>query len=243
MRNCLIIKGADFHDVAIAQVEIVNKGIRISCIVSPSGAGTISGAGYYSENEIVTLEAVPNIGYNFEEWSDGVTTAQRTITVGSTQETYTAIFSEDVYQLFGLVLKENPSDGKQSMGHSTNIPNDTNPLINIRGILLQDTRSNRLSTIPSISTSSNIFRGKTKIEITPKSGYKMAVGWGNTSKSSCNTEGSDIYAGNWSYTESKVTINLTNSYIENIAVMIAPVDSSNLFTSANPRDYLTIELS
>lgn len=89
MGKVVIIKGADFSAVAVGQVEI---GTRINVAVDPDGGGTVSGGGYYDEGEQVNLIATPASGYKFSQWSDGNTSASRTITVGSSPTTYTAYF-------------------------------------------------------------------------------------------------------------------------------------------------------
>lgn len=89
MGKVLIIKGADFSAVAVGQVEI---GTRINVAVNPEGGGAVSGGGCYDEGEQVNLVATPASGYKFSQWSDGNTSASRTITVGSSPTTYTAYF-------------------------------------------------------------------------------------------------------------------------------------------------------
>lgn len=240
MNNCIVIKGANFQGCAVAQVELNLDGIRIGGIVSPSGAGAITGTGRYSESEVVTLEAIPNRGYKFERWSDGVTTATRNVTVGDVSAVYTAIFSEDVYQLFGLTLKENATDGKYSVSTFNTAVTDAD--LNILGLIKVQDVPNRLSTIPSVSKNENIFRGKTTLSISPKTGYRIAVSWGNSSYSRCNNDNNPVING-YTYVTTNVIINLLDTRIENIAVLIAPVEASNVLISTDPREYLTIELS
>ena len=43
--------------------------------------GSVTGGGTYDEGSSVTLTATPNSGYLFEKWSDGNTSATRTLTV------------------------------------------------------------------------------------------------------------------------------------------------------------------
>jgi hypothetical protein len=43
--------------------------------------GTVTGSGEYEHGTEVTLTAIPNEGYHFVKWSDGVTEAIRTIMV------------------------------------------------------------------------------------------------------------------------------------------------------------------
>lgn len=60
--------------------------------ITASGTnGTVTGGGTYDYNSNVTLTATPNSGYKFKQWSDGVTSATRTVTVTGAA-TYTAVF-------------------------------------------------------------------------------------------------------------------------------------------------------
>ena len=65
----------------------------ISTNVTPTGAGTVSGAGTYYNNAECTLTATANHGYAFNKWNDNVTTNPRTITVTG-NATYTANFRQ-----------------------------------------------------------------------------------------------------------------------------------------------------
>ena len=55
--------------------------------------GNVTGGGTYAAGSSVTLNAMPYSGYQFVQWQDGVTTAQRTITV-TADATYIATFAE-----------------------------------------------------------------------------------------------------------------------------------------------------
>lgn len=90
MGKILIIKGADFSKNAIVNVEPSTVIIKTS--VTPDGGGTVSGAGSYASGTSVTLTATANSGYVFSKWSDGVTTASRTIIATSGLPTFTAEF-------------------------------------------------------------------------------------------------------------------------------------------------------
>lgn len=94
MGKILIIKGADFSEVAVDVVTPSGGDVVITVKASPTAGGTVSGGGSYNEGDEVTLVATPKSGYAFSQWSDGVTTATRTITVGSSSKTYTAVFVE-----------------------------------------------------------------------------------------------------------------------------------------------------
>ena len=74
-----------------AQFASTERKYTISTSVAPSGSGTVSGGGSYGYNGSATLTATANTDYIFKRWSDGVTTATRTVTVTS-NVTYTAEF-------------------------------------------------------------------------------------------------------------------------------------------------------
>lgn len=55
--------------------------------------GTVSGGGTFTEGSTVSISASAKAGYQFEKWSDGVTTANRQVTMNSNL-TLTASFKE-----------------------------------------------------------------------------------------------------------------------------------------------------
>ncbi len=63
-----------------------------------SGTGTVSGGGTYNYGTSVTIKATAGTGYSFSKWSDGNTTASRTITVTGAA-TYNATFTINSYKL------------------------------------------------------------------------------------------------------------------------------------------------
>ncbi len=50
--------------------ENIQEEHDIIVTVNPANAGTVTGEGYYNENEIVTLTASPNAGYKFVSWTE-----------------------------------------------------------------------------------------------------------------------------------------------------------------------------
>ena len=98
MGKLLIIKGADFSQVAVDTITTGGR-IRINVVANPSIAGTVTGGGLYNEGDEIQISAVPAAGYMFTRWNDGDTNATRTITVGSSSATYTASFEVKTYQL------------------------------------------------------------------------------------------------------------------------------------------------
>ena len=47
--------------------------------VTPAGSGTVTGGGVYHYGDTLTLEALPNLGFEFIDWADGVTDNPRTV--------------------------------------------------------------------------------------------------------------------------------------------------------------------
>jgi hypothetical protein len=66
---------------------------KYTLTVKAGTGGTVSGGGSYEYGTKPTLTATPNAGYKFVKWSDGVTTASRTVTVTGAA-TYTATFEK-----------------------------------------------------------------------------------------------------------------------------------------------------
>ena len=69
--------------------------ITISTSVNNNSMGSVTGAGTYNKGESVTLTAVPNEGYKFLSWGDGVTDNPRTVIAEEDQVIYSAIFQAE----------------------------------------------------------------------------------------------------------------------------------------------------
>lgn len=54
---------------------------RLTLVADPAEGGTVSGAGLYEEGETATIAAVANSGYLFTGWSDGISEANRNLTL------------------------------------------------------------------------------------------------------------------------------------------------------------------
>lgn len=84
---CTVIYPATTHNVYLS--------------VSPSGAGTVSGAGEYEENSTVTVYATPYSGYTFSYWQSGGSAVSYnstySFTLGTSDKTLTAVFSKITY--------------------------------------------------------------------------------------------------------------------------------------------------
>lgn len=69
----------------------------ISTSVVPDNAGTVSGGGRFEDGDDATLTATASTGYSFWKWNDGVTENPRKIEHVSSDATYTAVFTGNVY--------------------------------------------------------------------------------------------------------------------------------------------------
>lgn len=69
----------------------------ISTSVVPDNAGTVSGGGRFEDGDDATLTATAANGYSFEKWADGATENPRKIEHVSSDATYTAVFTGNVY--------------------------------------------------------------------------------------------------------------------------------------------------
>ncbi|MCQ2384567.1 MAG: hypothetical protein MJZ96_06790 [Paludibacteraceae bacterium] len=67
------------------------KKYTLSVTSANTAQGTVSGGGTYNEGASATITATPKSGYQFDKWSDGNTSATRTINV-SKDLTLTASF-------------------------------------------------------------------------------------------------------------------------------------------------------
>ena len=89
--------------------------------VTAGTGGTVSGGGTYNYNASATLKATANSGYHFVKWSDGNTSATRTVTV-TKNATYTATFEQDPYlNLDKTSLEFEVSGGTQTVNVTSNV--------------------------------------------------------------------------------------------------------------------------
>lgn len=89
--------------------------------VTAGTGGTVNGGGTYNYNASAILKATANSGYHFVKWSDGNTSATRTVTV-TKDATYTATFEQDPYlNLDKTSLEFEASGGTQTVNVTSNV--------------------------------------------------------------------------------------------------------------------------
>lgn len=65
---------------------------QLTLEVSPADAGTVTGGGVYTHGQAATLVVTAKSGYKFSRWSDGDTSASRTLVI-TEDRTLTAVFT------------------------------------------------------------------------------------------------------------------------------------------------------
>ena len=90
--------------------------------VTPEGSGIVEGGGIYDYGTTIQLLARANVGYQFEQWSDGVTENPRTVIVNGDQ-TFTAQFGIQQCVIETKVTPENAGivDGGGIFDYGTTI--------------------------------------------------------------------------------------------------------------------------
>ncbi len=89
---------------------VTNESYAIAVKSEDTSKGTVTGGGAYTYGSSVKITATPQKGYLFSKWSDGNTSASRTVTVNGAT-TYTAYFTPITYYI--------KYDGNGATGGST----------------------------------------------------------------------------------------------------------------------------
>ncbi|MCJ7758120.1 MAG: ice-binding family protein [Gillisia sp.] len=85
----------------------------------PIAGGTTNGSGQFSENSTVTVEALPNAGYVFVNWTEGETIASTSSSyqfVLTANRTLVANYSLVLENQFAVILSANPAEGGSTNG-------------------------------------------------------------------------------------------------------------------------------
>jgi Leucine-rich repeat (LRR) protein len=110
----------------------------IAASVSPTGSGTIAGAGTYNAGTTVTLTATPATGYSFTNWTESATpvstnatysftaTANRTLVANFTQNTGI----ENIFDNSSITIFPNPNNGRFTIGLNNRYNGEITIIIN-----------------------------------------------------------------------------------------------------------------
>lgn len=85
---------------------------HVAVVPNNTSWGSATGTGDYQFSDRVRIEATPNAGYHFKQWSDNDRRAARYITVDTTC-TYTAVFAPDTFVV--TVLSADPATGSATV--------------------------------------------------------------------------------------------------------------------------------
>ncbi len=81
--------------------------------VNATAGGNVTGGGSYESGKTANLTATPNEGYKFVSWSDGDTSASRTVTV-TENASYTAVFEKvTLPEISSVRITPNPCEAGQ----------------------------------------------------------------------------------------------------------------------------------
>ncbi len=83
-------------DTSFTAIFEADPQYQITVVANDSFFGTVSGSGTYYQGETATITATANEHYYFAQWSDGVSTNPRMVTVTG-NATYTAVFEPVMY--------------------------------------------------------------------------------------------------------------------------------------------------
>ena len=87
--------GEEWEESQIVVFAVWKPKYVVEALPSIVGAGTTTGTGRYFEGESATLSATPAHGYDFVKWSDGVTSAKRTLKVSAADRAVYACFKRN----------------------------------------------------------------------------------------------------------------------------------------------------
>ena len=87
----------------------------LTAVAADSTMGSVTGGGFWIENEDVTITAIPTDGYHFTHWNDGDTVNPRVVTLTS-DTTFTAYFEADIHYYTLTVLSADTTMGSVSEG-------------------------------------------------------------------------------------------------------------------------------
>lgn len=115
-RSVLVNSSQSFTAI-FTQQDIPIQQYTISTSVSPAGSGTVTGGGTYDSGSTITITASANNGYIFSQWSDGVTSASRSVNVtGNMSFTAQFVSSTPPAQTYVINASASPSAGGSVSG-------------------------------------------------------------------------------------------------------------------------------
>ena len=151
--------------------------INIYTVTLIAENGVVTGAGKYEHGTEVTLSVMPNTGYHFVKWSDGVTDATRTITV-TDNVTLTAEFAINVYKVT-LMAENGTVTGAGEYNHGTEITLTATPNTGYHFVKWSDgvTEATRTITVTdNVTLTAEFAINVYKVTLTAENGTVVGAG-------------------------------------------------------------------
>jgi uncharacterized repeat protein (TIGR02543 family) len=77
---------------------------------NPAGSGSVGGAGSFGVGTSQAISATPNVGWIFQQWSDGITQNPRSVIIPAGGATYTATFLQQQASLLAIASPASAGD-------------------------------------------------------------------------------------------------------------------------------------
>jgi len=197
--------------------------------VKSGGNGTVSGGGSVNYNGSTTIKATPNTGYHFVKWSDGNTSASRTISNVKADATYTATFEINTYTISVSAGAGGTVSGGGSVNHGGSTTINATPNTGYHFVNWDDGNTSASRTISNVTASKTYtatfaintytisataspaaggsisgtgtfdYGSSTTLTATPNSGYRFGY-WGSTTSDTNASKTINNIASNQSFT-------------------------------------------
>ena len=99
------VPAGTYCNLVIMNLYVKQPSVVVTATSADETTGTVEGSGTYEKYSSVTITAVPNEGYRFENWNDGDTNAKRILVVSS-DTTLTAYFQPIKYVITAIANDE-----------------------------------------------------------------------------------------------------------------------------------------
>ena len=99
------VPAGTYCNLVIMNLYVKQPSVVVTATSADETMGTVEGSGTYEKYSSVTITAIPNEGYRFENWNDGDTNAKR-ILVLSSDTTLTAYFQPIKYVITAIANDE-----------------------------------------------------------------------------------------------------------------------------------------
>ena len=167
-RQIVVVSDTTLHAVIEADIHTVSL---------MAENGNVIGAGQYSYGSMVTLSAVPNVGYHFVRWSDGDENAMRIITVTEDVD-LTAEFAINVYTV-SLFAENGEVVGSGNYQHGAEVEIVAIPNVGHHFVRWSDgnTETSRVVTVTSdLNLTAIIAINVHKVELSAQNGDVVGAG-------------------------------------------------------------------